>query len=101
MSEPFRINRAPVLTLWAAVVGERLVCHARGAGLRPGGRGHERVFEGRAPGIYAPPAERPHEPPPPKPAGVTGAIRDVPLLGRIVHVGETKDGRARSRKARS
>jgi hypothetical protein len=23
---------------------------------------------------------------------MTGAIRDVPLLGRIVHVGETKDG---------
>ena len=42
-------------------------------------------------GIYAPPAERPHEAPPPLPSGVKN-VRDVHLLGRLVHVAETAAG---------
>ncbi len=88
-----RINRAPVLTLWAAVVAERLgspwetaltvgqavagmTAHAKGVRL----------------GIYAQPTERPHEPPQPKPEGATGAVRSLPLLGRNVPVVPTKEG---------
>jgi hypothetical protein len=88
-----RINRAPVLTLWAAVVAERLgsswetaltvgqavagmTAHAKGVRL----------------GIYGPSEDRPHEPPPPKPEGATGAVRSLPLLGRNVPVVPTKDG---------
>jgi hypothetical protein len=88
-----RINRAPVLTLWAAVVAERfgspwetaltvgqavagMAAHAKGVRL----------------GIYAQPDERPHEPPPPKPEGATGEVRFLPLLGRKVPVVPTKDG---------
>jgi len=87
-----RINRAPVLTLWAAVVAERLgspwetaltvgqavagmTAHAKGVRL----------------GIYAQPEERPHEAPP-TPEGATGAGRTLPLLGRNVPVVPTKDG---------
>lgn len=93
MSDPLRINRAPVLTLWAAVVGERLgLPRATALGCGQAVAGMNAYSKGVRLGIYAPPAERPNEPPPPKPAGVTGAIRDVHLLGRIVHVGETKDG---------
>lgn len=88
-----RINRAPVLTLWAAVVAERLgsswetaltvgravagmTAHSKGVWL----------------GIYAPSEERPQEPPPPKPEGATGVVRHLPLLGRNVPVVPTKDG---------
>ncbi len=92
MSDPLRINRAPVLTLWAVVVGERLgLPRATALGCGHAVAGMNAYSKGVRLGIYAPPAERPHEPPP-KPAGVTGAIRDVHLLGRIVHVGETQDG---------
>jgi hypothetical protein len=28
-AEPIRVNRAPVLTLWAAVVAQRLATHPR------------------------------------------------------------------------
>lgn len=88
-----RINRAPVLTLWAAVVAERLgsswetaltvgqavagmTAHAKGVRL----------------GIYAPSEERPHEAPPPKPEGATGVVSHLSLLGRNVPVVPTKDG---------
>ena len=92
MSDTLRINRAPVLTLWGVVVAERLGL-PRGTALGCGQAvaGMNAYSKGVRLGIYAPPEERPHEPPP-KPAGVTGAIRDVHLLGRVVHVGETKDG---------
>jgi len=43
-------------------------------------------------GIYAPSEERPHEAPPPKPEGATGAVRHLPFLGRNVPVVPTKDG---------
>lgn len=93
MSDTLRINRAPVLTLWGAVVAQRLGLPRETAlGCGQAVAGMTAYSKGVRLGIYAPPEERPHEPPPPKPAGVTGAIRDVHLLGRIVHVGETKDG---------
>ncbi len=93
MADPVRINRAPVLTLWGAVVAERLGLPREAAlGCGQAVAGMTAYSKGVRLGIYAPPEERPHEPAPPKPAGVTGAIRDVPLLGRIVHVAETRDG---------
>ena len=51
-------------------------------------------------GTYAQPADRRHEPAPSPPAGVPGTIRDVPLLGRIVHIAPTTEGpRAISKNA--
>ena len=95
-----RIDRAPVLTLWASVVAERL------------GWPHDTALTlGRAVagmtahtkdalGTYAQPADRRHEPAPSPPAGVPGTIRDVPLLGRIVHIAPTTEGpRAISKNA--
>lgn len=93
MSDPIRINRAPVLTLWGVVVGERLgLPRATALGCGHAVAGMNAYSKGVRLGIYAPPAERPHQPPPRKPAGVIGTIRNVHLLGRVVHVGETKDG---------
>jgi hypothetical protein len=94
MSESIRINRAPVLTLWAAVVGERLglppdtalTCGQAVAGMTAYAKGVRL-------GIYAPPETRPDEPPPPKPADVTGPVAEVHLLGRRVHVAETTFGK--------
>jgi hypothetical protein len=88
-----RINRAPVLTLWAAVVAERLgspwdtalTCGQAVAGMTAHAKGVRL-------GIYAPNEERPQEPLPPEPAGATGAARSLPLLGRNVPVVPTKDG---------
>ncbi|HXR91942.1 MAG TPA: hypothetical protein VN750_16850 [Steroidobacteraceae bacterium] len=91
-AQTLRINRAPVLTLWAAVVAERLgmsretaltigqtlagiTAHAKGARL----------------GIYAQPGERPREAPPPLPKGVK-KVHEVELLGRLIHVADTPDG---------
>jgi hypothetical protein len=88
-----RINRAPVLTLWAAVVAEQIglphdtaltvgkvvagmTAHARGVRL----------------GIYAQPDDRKPKPAPAKPEGATGTIMEFMLLGRIVHIADTKDG---------
>jgi hypothetical protein len=87
-----RINRAPVLTLWGAVVAERLgmpretalTCGQTLAGLNAYSKGVRL-------GMYEPPEERPHEPPPPLPKGVK-KVRNVELLGRLIHVAETPDG---------
>jgi len=96
-----RINRAPVLTLWASVVAEQLGW-TRNTALTLGQTvaGMTAHVKGVRLGIYAQPEDRPHEPVPTPPAGVTGAIRNVPLLGRIVHVAPTADGpRAISKNA--
>jgi len=87
-----RINRAPVLALWAAVVAERQGM-PREAALTVGHAlaGLTAYSKGVRLGIYAPPAERPHEAPPPPPKGVKN-IGDVHLLGRMVHVAETPAG---------
>jgi hypothetical protein len=86
-----RINRAPVLTLWGAVVAERLgmpretalTCGQTLAGLNANSKGVRL-------GMYEPPEERPHEPPP-LPKGVR-KVRSVELLGRRIHVADTPDG---------
>jgi hypothetical protein len=94
MSPPLtvRINRAPVLTLWAAVVAERLGM-PREAALTVGQvlAGLTAHAKGVRLGIYAPTSERPHEAPPPLPKGVA-SVRDVHVLGRLVHVAQTSDG---------
>lgn len=94
MNESLRINRAPVLTLWAAVVGEclglprdtALTCGQAVAGMTAYAKGVRL-------GIYAAPETRPVEPPPSLPPGVKGPVTDVHLLGRRVHVAETDSGR--------
>jgi hypothetical protein len=94
MSAPaiLRINRAPVLTLWAAVVAERLgfppdTALTMGQALA----GMTAYAKGVRLGIYAPPELRPHEPAPPLPAGATGAHAAV-LLGRQLHIADTGHG---------
>lgn len=88
-----RNNRAPVLTLWAAVVAERLGSSWETAlTLGQAVAGKTSHAKGVRLGIYAQPQERPHEPPPAKPEGATGAVRHLPLLGRNVPVVPTKDG---------
>jgi hypothetical protein len=87
-----RINRAPVLTLWAAVVAERLGA-PREAALTMGQAlaGLTAYSKGVRLGIYAPPEKRPGEPAPALPEGVR-KVRDVLLLGRQIHVAETAQG---------
>ncbi len=96
-----RIDRAPVLTLWASVVAERLGWpHDTALTLGRAVAGMTAHTKGVPLGSAAQPADRRHGPAPSPPAGVTGTIRDVPLLGRIVHVAPTTDGpRAISKNA--
>ncbi|HKW50837.1 MAG TPA: hypothetical protein VJQ53_03815 [Candidatus Eisenbacteria bacterium] len=83
------VNRAPVMTLWAAVVAERLG-YDRDAALTLGKAvaGLNAQSKGRRLGIYGPPErgaghkKRPSAPTP----------DHVPLLGREVPVVETADG---------
>jgi len=84
------VNRAPVLTLWAAVVAERLG-HDRAAALSLGKAvaGLNAQSKGRRLGIYKPAA--PVEPPPekkPRPEG----IALVELLGRLVPAKDFGEG---------
>ena len=87
-----RINRAPVLTLWASVVAERLGA-PREAALTMGQAlaGLTAYSKGVRLGIYAPHEKRPGEPAPPLPKGVR-KVREVLLLGRQIHVGDTAQG---------
>ena len=85
------VNRAPVLTLWATIVAERLG-HPRGIALTLGKAvaGLNAQSKGRRLGIYEepPPEERAAKPKPrAKPVAAT-----IPLLGRAVPVQETGDG---------
>lgn len=87
-----RINRAPVLTLWAAVVAERLgMPHETALTVGHALAGITAHSKGVRLGIYAPPGERPHEAPPPLPRGVK-KVHEVELLGRRIHVAATPDG---------
>ncbi|MEP7367481.1 MAG: hypothetical protein ABI972_29830 [Acidobacteriota bacterium] len=90
--ETLRINRAPVLTLWAAVVAERLGM-PRETALTAGQAlaGLTAHSKGVRLGIYAAPEARPHEPTPPVPKGA-GTVHDVVLLGRLIHVADTVQG---------
>ncbi|MGE5666735.1 MAG: hypothetical protein ACM338_00925 [Betaproteobacteria bacterium] len=91
-TQTLRINRAPVLTLWAAVVAERLGM-PRETALTVGQAlaGVTAHSKGVRLGIYAPPGERPREAPPPLPKGVK-TVQEVELLGRRIHVADTPDG---------
>jgi hypothetical protein len=82
-----RVNRAPVLTLWAAVVAERLG-YGRGAALTLGKAvaGMNAQAKGRRLGIYH---ERDPEGEPERPRR---AQRRVELLGRRVAVVRTRAG---------
>lgn len=87
-----RINRAPVLTLWAAVVAERLgMPHDTALTVGQALAGITAHSKGVRLGIYAPSGERPHEAPPPLPKGVR-KVHDAELLGRRIHVADTPDG---------
>lgn len=96
-----RINRAPVLALWGSVVAERLGWpHETALTLGHAIAGMTAHAKEVRLGMYAEPDDRRHEPAPLPPAGATGAIRNVPLLGRIVHVAPTAEGpRAISKNA--
>ena len=87
-----RINRAPVLALWGTVVAERLGMPYETA-LTVGQTlaGLNAYSKGSRLGIYAPAEERPHALSPPLPAGVR-KVRDITLLGRVIHVADTPDG---------
>jgi hypothetical protein len=85
------VNRAPVLTLWATVVAERLG-HPRATALTLGKAvaGLNAQAKGRRLGIYEAPVAEPSTrkaAQPPKPAGDT-----VALLGRAVPVVHTPSG---------
>lgn len=85
-----RINRAPVLTLWASVVAERRGA-PRSAALTLGQAvaGLSAYSKGVRLGILKPSEKAPA--PPPLPAGVR-KVHDVVLLGRRIQVAETADG---------
>jgi len=90
MTSGILVNRAPVLTLWAAVVAQRLG-HSRGTALTLGKAvaGLNAQSKGRRLGIYEVP---PPEPPGKKPRRSGLAEATVLLLGRAVPVVETADG---------
>jgi hypothetical protein len=79
---PIRVNRAPVLTLWAAVVAERLA-HPPDTALSLGSAvaGTAAVAKAARPGLTGRPE---------------AARRVVPLLGREVAVAEAPDGTLRA-----
>jgi len=89
--ETLRINRAPVLTLWAVVVAERLGM-SRDTALTAGQTlaGLTAHSKGVRLGIYAAPEGRPQEPSP-LPRGVR-KVHETSLLGRRIHLAETADG---------
>jgi hypothetical protein len=91
MADEILINRAPVLTLWAAVVAERLG-HARDAALSMGKAvaGLNAQTKGRMLGIYGRPKAPDHGGPPKK----TGLGEDfwIELCGRGVPCKDTPDG---------
>jgi hypothetical protein len=88
--DKIRINRAPVLTLWAAVIAERLGFDRRDrADARAGRDGAQRSRQGRALGILEPRPELVRE------QGdrlAKGERLHVDLLGRAVPVVRTPDG---------
>ena len=88
-----RIDRAPALTLWASVVAERLGwSHATALTLGHAVAGMTAHAKGVPHDTIAQSDDRQHEPAPSPPVEVTGAVRDVPLLGRIVRVALTTEG---------
>src|SRR3954447_5491572 len=89
-----RVNRAPVLTLWATVVAERLG-FARDAALTLGRAvaGSSPPMKGRARGIYEPSEESPSEAAEERREGLKpDETFGVRLLGRTVPAIRTPDG---------
>jgi len=86
-----KINRAPVLTLWAAVVAERLG-YDRDAALTlgKGVAGLNAQSKGRRLGIFEEPAEPKKKPAPP--ASTAGKSVMVKVLGRPVPAVKTDEG---------
>jgi len=86
-----QINRAPVFTLWAAIVAERLG-YERGEALSLGKAvaGLNAQAKGQRLGIYEParPATKAH----PEPAGKKPAGKVVVLMGRHVPIVKTPQG---------
>jgi hypothetical protein len=88
-----RINRAPVLTLWAAIVAERLgLPHETALTAGQAVAGMTAHAKGVRLGIYAETTDGKPKPVAPKPDGATGDAKEFLLLGRIVHIAESNDG---------
>ncbi|MCB1377843.1 MAG: hypothetical protein KDK89_05675 [Alphaproteobacteria bacterium] len=86
---PFKINRAPVLTLWAAIVAERLgFDHDEALTLGRAVAGLNAQAKGKRLGIFKPSADSLREKRKEKPAGVF----EVELLHRAVPAVMTADG---------
>jgi hypothetical protein len=84
----FEINRAPVLTLWAAIVAERLGSHEDEAlTLGRALAGMNAATKAQNLGLYADPPAKPHRK---KPA--TPAPDRIELMGRSIPVVDTPDG---------
>jgi hypothetical protein len=90
-SPPILVNRAPVLTLWAAIVAERSG-YPRATALTLGKAvaGLNAQSKGRRLGIYEAPPSTPPDKKSPKPAPSAGAT--VLLLGRSITVLKTPEG---------
>ena len=90
MTRTISINRAPVLTLWAAIVAERLG-HSRDAALTYGRvvAGLNAASKARGLGLAEPERERKPKKPAPKAAG---RRKEIALLGRTFDAVETGEG---------
>jgi hypothetical protein len=88
-----KINRAPVLTLWATVVAARLG-YDRNAALTLGKAvaGLNAQSKGRRLGIFEEPQEKDKEPEKQPKAAKASELTPIPLLGRLVTVAHTDDG---------
>jgi hypothetical protein len=88
-----RINRAPVLTLWAAVVAERIgLPHETALTAGQAVAGMTAHTKGVRLGIYAESRDGKPKVALAKPEGATGDIKEFLLLGRIVHIADSKNG---------
>jgi len=88
-----RINRAPVLTLWAAVVAEQIgLPHETALTAGQAVAGMTAHAKGVRLGIYAETSDGKPKPVPAKPEGATGSVKDFLLLGRLVHIADTNHG---------
>jgi hypothetical protein len=73
-----RINRAPVLTLWASIVAERIdLPHEAALTAGQAVAGMTAHAKGVRLGIYAQPDESRPKPAPAKPEGVVGPLTEV------------------------
>lgn len=88
----FRINRAPVLTLWAAVVAEQIgLSHETALTAGQAVAGMTAHAKGVRLGIYGETGNGNPKPAPAKPYGATGIVKNFLLLGRIVHIADTRE----------